>query len=148
MVNSFETNWDLRDYDDVNSWTIALSLCPSFSLLAQWIRGLHLVSSNVAFLNAPPNNGDDEDKDTGTAAPPEKGKQHKAEPTAPTKDVMSASLLRDQGLVLNMPAVLYSPPHSPSGVRGQSEQSEQSLSSLKTVRVQSKYQLFVYFAWT
>ena len=103
MVNSFETNWDLQDYDNIDSWIIALSLCPSFSLFAQWIRGLCLVSSNVAFLNVPPNNGDDKDEDTGTAVPPEKGKQHEAEPAAPTKDVASALLLCDQGLVANTP---------------------------------------------
>ena len=102
MANSFETNWDLWDYDDVDSWVIALSLRPSFPLLAQWIRGLHLVSSNVAFLNMLPNDGDNEDEDTGMAAPPEKGKQCEAEPVVPTKDIASASLLHDQGLVANM----------------------------------------------
>ena len=103
MANAFETNWDLRDYDDVDSWVIALSLHPSFPLLAQWIQGLHLVSSNVAFLNTPPNDGNNEDEDTGTAMPLEKGKEREAEPAVPTKDVASALLLRDQGLVANTP---------------------------------------------
>ena len=103
MANSFEMNWDLQDYNNIDSWIIALSLCPSFPLLAQWIRGLHLVSSNVAFLNMPPNDSDNEDEDTGMAAPPEKGKEHEAEPMVPTKDVVSASLLCDQGLVANTP---------------------------------------------
>ena len=103
MVNTFKMNWDLRDYDDVDSWIIALSLCPSFLLLAQWIRGLCLVSSNVAFLNMRTNDGDDEDEDTGAAAPPKKGKQCEAKPTVPIKDVASALLLHDQGLVPNTP---------------------------------------------
>ena len=103
MVNAFEMNWDLQDYNDVDSWIITLSLHPSFPLFAQWIWGLRLVSSNVAFLNTLTNDGNDKDKDTGVVAPPKKGKQCEAEPAVPTKDIASASLLCDQGLVPNVP---------------------------------------------